>query len=186
MRKVIGRFLACLIIACFAFPVRASEEFNIEVGLTAPLQIPAAIISAMKRQYKDLSCFKNAKTTLEASLTSQKIELGGGLEAYLLKPDSDDSNAGLICLCGAYLCPMWIFQLEAGGRAKELWSTSTANLSILDKKTRGVRDLFESGGSAGHMECSSWKWDGRKYKISKEAYVDLSDINANINACVRP
>jgi hypothetical protein len=66
---------------------------------------------------------------------------------------------------------MWVIQLENEGSAQRIWSTQgTGMIEILDQEINGYRQIYASGGSAGHVSCSISACDGRQYAVLMTGY----------------
>lgn len=155
-----------LFLFCISLDVLALDEFSVEETFAPQEPLPATIISDFntdielrksKDDQEDRCAGKNVSDELEAT----KIELGSSIQGILIKPKS-------MCFCGAYCCPMWIYQLN-NKSAKRIWSTQCiSGINILDKNTHGYRQIKGSSGTAGHSYEAIWAWGGTKYKIIKE------------------
>ena len=149
-----------LLLLLISFDARALDEFGAEEHLSHSATIPAAIIADLSHEInlEESACNeKNIAPALEAS----KVKLSATSQEIFIKPKA-------WCLCGAYYCPMWIYQVS-NNSAKRIWSTpGTSYLQILDKKSHGYRQIKSGGGTAGHGSETTWAWDGQQYKVIKE------------------
>jgi hypothetical protein len=134
----------------------ASDEFSVEELIEKPNKILSPVISYLSENLGDdiKSCeIKKVDEAFEA----KSVKISAHSRAFVVKPKS-------WCLCGAYYCPIWLFQVN-GHSANPIWSTKgTGVLEVLDKKTNGYRQIKESGGVAAHGSESIWAWDGKKYE----------------------
>ena len=138
----------------------AGQTFGVEESLAHQMEIPAGVLSELSAE-PDLKANGCAQATLADALEATKVNVGSKHASVLVKPRPD-----AWCLCGAYLCPAWIFQ-PAIGAAKRLWFTEgTARITILDARDRGYRRIRSEGGTAGHGFVEVWAWDGKHYARS--------------------
>ncbi|HYR05331.1 MAG TPA: hypothetical protein VEP71_01465 [Gallionella sp.] len=149
-----------LLLFLFSLDAHAVDGFSVEDTLSHQEPIPASVSSELSREtdFKGSGCKeKNISEALEAT----KVNISSRVHEILIKPKA-------WCLCGAYSCPIWIYQLN-NKSIKRIWSTPGTNgVDILDERTHGYRQIKESSGSAGHSYEAIWAWDGVKYKIVKE------------------
>lgn len=140
----------------------AEQTFGAEESLAHPIQIPAAVLSKLGVEL-DLMANGCGQPTLAEALEATEVNVGSTTPVLLIKPRQD-----AWCLCGAYLCPAWIFQISTRG-PNRLWSThGTASVSFLNTKDRGYRRIRSEGGTAGHGFLEVWAWDGKHYVRSSQ------------------
>ena len=135
---------------------RASDEFGVEEPIEKPDKIPSSIISYLSENLgEDIKSCEIRR--VDEAFEAKSVKISVRSHALIVKPKA-------WCLCGAYYCPMWIFQIK-DNTANRIWSTEgTSGLEILDKKTNGYRQIKESGGVATHGHESIWVWGGEKYE----------------------
>lgn len=146
-----------LLLILVSTALMASEDFSIEERFTKPVKIPASInFHLTKVMDKDITYCQDEKHS--DMFEAQIVSLSKWTKAYLVKP-------AVMCLCGVYYCPMWMFQVK-GKAATLIWSTSaTGVMAILNTKSNGYPQIKDYGG-AGHGHKSIWSWDGKKYRES--------------------
>jgi hypothetical protein len=158
--------LASFLIAINAYAV---EEFNVEVPLSNRASIPAVVIDDLSNDI-DLKGSGCSESSIAEVIEATSVRVSSTHKELLVKPTA-------WCLCGAYYCPIWIYQLS-GRKAKRLWSTrGTSNVEILVTKQKGYHHIRESGGTAGHSYFQIWEWDGARYRVSRKKF--MSAVTAN-------
>lgn len=147
-----------LLLLLVSSTLMAFEDFSIEESFTKPVKIPDPITSHLnKKMKKDINYCQESKHN--DMFEAQTVSLNKSTKAYLIKP-------AVMCLCGVYYCPMWMFQVK-GKAANLIWSTpATGVMAILNTKSNGFLQIKDYGGSAGHGHTSIWSWDGKKYRES--------------------
>lgn len=143
-----------LLLLFFPLLAGASDEFGVEEPIEKPDKIPSPIISYLSENLSnDIKSCEIKK--VDEAFEAKSVKISAHSRAFVVKPKS-------WCLCGAYYCPIWLFQAKS---ANPIWSTKgTGALEVLDKKTNGYRQIKESGGVAMHGYESIWAWDGKKYE----------------------
>lgn len=158
--------IAALIAVFLCRLAYAEQTFGIEEPLEHQLKIPAAVLFELESEldFKANGC---AQFKIEDALEAAQISVGSKYPTLLVKPTQD-----AWCLCGAYLCPAWIFQLAPEG-ARRLWSTpGTAAISVVNARNRGYRRIRSEGGTAGHGFVEVRAWDGKHYsRASRKDWV---------------
>lgn len=146
-----------LIALTLSLNAHALEDFGVEEPLQNQIPISASIISELSYEV-DLKKNGCTETNVADALEATRVSLSAHPLETIIKPKSR-------CLCGAYYCPVWIYQ-EKNKIAKRLWSSpGTGFVEILDRKNKGYRQIRESGGTAGHGYKQLWVWDGKKYRL---------------------
>jgi hypothetical protein len=134
---------------------------------------PAAdqLIQQMVRDHKNVrECLaKIGPGELKKTLDARRLSLskGGGRE-YLVEPASNPEGCGL---CGNRRCDKWIYG-EAGGRYRLLlYAGGADDVVIMNRTTRGYRDLKVIYPAGGNYPASYevYTFDGSKYKQQGEA-----------------
>jgi hypothetical protein len=144
------------------FNVHAVEQFNVETPLSIREPIQPSIVVDLSRDI-DLRGSGCSESSIREAIEATRVHLSSTRQEILVKPTA-------WCLCGAYYCPVWIYQL-VDGNAKRIWFTpGTASVEILSKKQNGYHHIRESGGTAGHSYFRVWSWNGTKYRVSREKY----------------
>lgn len=134
----------------------ASDEFGAEAPIENPDKIPTPIISYLSKEI-NIDAQGCQEEKLIDTLEGKLVNISAHTKALVVKPKS-------WCLCGAYYCPMWLFQVQ-GNTANRIWYTKgTSGFEVSDKKTNGYRQIIESGGVAMHGYESIWAWGGEKYE----------------------
>ena len=142
----------------------AQQSFGAEQPLKNRTTIPTSVLSDLRKEI-DLKSAGCTHSKLGEALEAANVNLGSQNKTILLKP-----APGAWCLCGAYLCPAWIYELTSSG-SKQIWRADGMSIvNILEKKNDGVRQIQSVGGSAGHGFEALWKWDGEKYKSAGDKY----------------
>jgi len=149
----------------------ASDEFGAESPIENSEKIPSPVISYLSKEI-NLGTQGCQEEKLSDALEAKLVRISAHTKALVVKPKA-------WCLCSAYYCPMWLFQIKEN-TANQIWSTEgTGGFEILDKKTKGYRQIKASGGVAGHGSESIWAWNGKQYE---ETYRQVWTWN-NEKAC---
>ena len=160
--------ITLLFLLAVTFEAFALDEFSAEGRFAHQAPIPPSVFSDVKGESNLEDC-GFSENNISKALEATEVLIGDSNPAILVKPKS-------WCLCGAYYCPIWLYQLN-NKSATRIWSTpGTSGIDILDHKTQGYRDIKESGGTAGHSYYRIWVWNGMKYKVRKEKYTTAGDV----------
>jgi hypothetical protein len=150
------------ILTLFCNGIYAEQIYSIEESLTPQAKIPESVLSDLKNEV-DLEIGGCTQSSLAEALEATHIELDSKYPTLLIKPKT---NAW--CLCGAYVCPVWIYQLTSKG-SQRIWSTSgTDIITIQDRNSHGYRNILSESGTAGHGDDEQWVWSGKKYKLARK------------------
>lgn len=157
---IIRLFLLALLLLCNA--AYAEQTFGVEEALARQTPIPESVLSDLNGE---ISLTRNscAQSSLAEALEATKVEIGSKDPTILVKPKS---NAW--CLCGAYYCPVWMYQITNVSTKRVWYTPGTSTVTILKAKTRGYRKIQSAGGTAGHGFEELWVWDGKKYQLARE------------------
>lgn len=159
-----------LLLLCLPLLTNASDHFSIEEDIEKPDAIPLSVTSYLRSslgtEINDCEIKK-----LDEAFEAKFVKISADSQALLVKPKN-------FCLCGVYLCPVWLFQIT-GSTANRIWfSQGTGGLELLDQEVNGYRHIREGGGSAGHGSESIWAWAGKEYK---ETYRRVEGMNFEKN-----
>lgn len=137
----------------------ASEEFGVEEDFKRRVPVPSIIASQIASETDfALACGDEAR--IEKSLEATSIALNNVATTILIKPSA-------WCMCGAYACPLWIYQVNKNGYQRILKEPGAVAIQTMDKMTNGYREIRTRSGSAGHSAESTYAWNGKAYKVIK-------------------
>ena len=134
----------------------ASDEFGAEEAIKNPDKLPSSVISYLSKNLDEEIKYCEIKS-MDDAFEAKSVKINADSQAIVVKPKN-------WCLCGAYYCPMWLFQIN-GSTANRIWfAEGTGGFELLDQEANGYRQIKESGATAGHGHESIWTWDGEKYR----------------------
>lgn len=145
----------------------ASEEFGVEEDFKRRVPVPSIIASQIASETNfTLACGDEAR--IEKSLEATAIDLNASDNTILVKPSA-------WCMCGAYACPLWIYQVNKNGYQRILKESGAVAIQTMDKITNGYREIKTRTGSAGHSAESTFAWNGKVYTVVKTVSAKMGE-----------
>ena len=156
-------------------PFQEQTEFSCEqdtVGapIRRPVRIPPPVLELLTSSENARTCERSGSGLLPADwFIASEIHLSGGKRAdmivqqrFLPEPRFSENE----CLFGGNIGPFWIFRRTLNGYEMVL-DSRTHSLSILNTKTKGLRDIRVVSSSAAQFTETTLKFDGKKYTAAK-------------------
>jgi hypothetical protein len=161
--------LALFIFILFSVAVNA-QTFDSEKDIRKPVKIPAGILSLLEKTGQVKSCLQNDGSGEPAEFSASwfqaaRIDLNNDRSAdYVVRNTKD-------CLNGPRAASWWIFRGSAKG-FRQVFDDSVLLLTIKRTKTAGFYDI-ETETTMMNIIRNRWKFDGRKYKLSKTKIIEV-------------
>jgi len=143
-------FLACL-------GASAQQLYSIEESFSNAVTVPPDVIRHLSG---DIDLERNGCTQLSLSETLEAVRVGTAEKSSLLfvKP-----RANAWCLCGANLCPVWMYELKDNRPQLRWHAKATSVIRFTFRASESYPVIVSRGGAAGHGFEETWVWSGAKY-----------------------
>jgi hypothetical protein len=145
------------------------EQQYVQTPIRQPVDVPESVLQILRNDKRYvLACAKAQNLSADQVpgmwFIGSQIHLDGPAEVDLvvqprLQPDLRPSNR---CILGANVGPFWIFRETP--QANQLLNTGGHDLTVLDSRTKGYRDIKVIVIALSGISTTIYKFDGQKYE----------------------